>query len=78
MPMNSPRVGGSRGAGRPGRATAAFIEFPEGISYAAAKATIAPLLKSKDSVAIARLARELSGKFRDNYIRVSGMARPRK
>lgn len=59
----------------PPRATAAFNELPDAVSYAAVKAKIAPLLKSKDSVAVAKLARELSEHFRGNYLKARDLAR---
>ncbi len=59
----------------PPQATAAFNEFPESVTYATVKTKISPVLKSKDSVAIAKLARELSEHFRKNYIKARDLAR---
>ncbi len=61
--------------GFPGKATDAFLELPPATSYAAVKEKLAPLLKSKDAVAIAKMARELSEQFRAGYIKARDLAR---
>lgn len=60
--------------GMPAEAVAAFDVFPESVGYAAAKKNIASVLKSKDPVAMARLARELSETFRQNYLESKELA----
>lgn len=61
-------------AGFPPEATAAFDDLT-GADYAAVKERIAPVLKAKDSVATAKLARELSERFRQNYLKARDLAR---
>ncbi len=64
--------------GFPGKATDAFLELPPAADYASVKEKLAPLLKSKDSVAIAKMARELSAEFRAGYIKARDLARQEK
>jgi hypothetical protein len=61
--------------GFPPQATEAFEALSPSLGYEAVKATIAPVLKSKDALAATRLARELSGQFREQYLKVSALAR---
>jgi iron(III) transport system substrate-binding protein len=58
----------------PPEATAAFDVLP-GVDYETVRNSIAPVIKSKDSVAIAKLARELSERFRLNYLKARDLAR---
>ena len=58
----------------PPEATAVFEELP-GVDYPAVKAKIAPVLKAKDPVATATLAREISETFRQNYLKARDLAR---
>ena len=60
--------------GMPAEALAAFDALPASVSYAAAKKNIAPVLKTSDAVAKARLARELSETFRQNYLKAVELA----
>jgi ABC-type Fe3+ transport system substrate-binding protein len=59
----------------PPQATAAFEELPAAAGYDTVATTIAPVLKSKDPLAAAQLARELSGRFRAQYLKVRDLAR---
>lgn len=60
--------------GFPPQATETFQALP-GVDYRSAREKIAPLLRARDSVAIARLARELSTQFRDQYLAARDLAR---
>ena len=59
----------------PPEATRVFSELPESVSYEAVRKKIAPVLKAKDAVATARLARQLSETFRQNYLKARDLAR---
>jgi iron(III) transport system substrate-binding protein len=61
--------------GFPPEATAVFDSLPPELSYDAVKKHIAPVLKAKDPVATARLARELSEIFRLSYLKARDLAR---
>lgn len=61
--------------GFPPQATEAFEALSPSLGYETVRAKIAPVLKSKDALAATRLARELSGQFREQYLRVSALAR---
>lgn len=61
-------------AGMPEEALAEF-ESVSLISYDTVLEKIAPVLNAKDKVAEVELARELSGAFREKYLRVSELAR---
>lgn len=58
----------------PPEATAAFEQL-DGVDYASVKARIAPVLKAKDPVATAALAREISEHFRQSYLKARDLAR---
>jgi len=61
--------------GFPPRATEAFEALPATVGYETVRATIAPVLKSRDPLAAAKLGRELSGQFREQYLNVRDLAR---
>jgi len=61
--------------GFPKEATGVFDSLPPDAGYEAVRAKIAPVLKAKDAVATARLARELSETFRQNYLKARDLAR---
>ena len=64
-------------SGFPPQATAAFDALPDTVTYEHARAVIAPVLKAKDPIAAAKLGRELSVQFRDQYLKVRDLARKR-
>jgi iron(III) transport system substrate-binding protein len=58
----------------PPQALAAFQDV-EAIAYQHAKERIAPVLRSSDKIAAVQLAKELAGKFRENYEKAAELAR---
>jgi iron(III) transport system substrate-binding protein len=61
--------------GFPPEATAVFDSLPPEVGYGAVREKITSVLKAKDAVATARLARELSETFRQNYLKARDLAR---
>jgi iron(III) transport system substrate-binding protein len=62
-------------SGFPPQATAVFDAMPDSVTYEHARTVVAPILKARDPIAAAKLSRELSGQFRNQYLKVRDLAR---